>query len=239
MKALLLAAGFGSRLGNITKEIPKPLVKVGDSAILEFCLTQLSQSGVTEVVINSHYLAEQIESFIEGFTTPLKVRVSFEEILLGTAGTLRKHFDELSTNDFIVMHADNYFAAPMAKFATEHKKRKVGKFGTLGTFETQSPENCGVVILNQDKTIKEFHEKVAVPPSNIANAAIYFFTPDIRQPLFELSQQENDISKHLIPKIMNGLFTHNFDGLFVDIGTPEGLKLANDYAAELRRSKTI
>ena len=239
MKALLLAAGFGSRLGPITKETPKPLVKVGDSAILEFCLTQLAQSGVTEVVINVHYLAEKIESFIESLTTPLKVSVSYEEILLGTAGTLRRHFEELSTNDFIVMHADNYFSAPMAKFATAHKKRKVGEFGTLGTFETQSPENCGVVILNQDKTIKEFHEKVVAPPSNIANAAIYFFTPDIRRPLFELSQQENDISKHLIPKIMNGLFTFNFDGLFVDIGTPEGLNLANDYAAELRRSRTI
>ena len=65
MKALLLAAGFGSRLGRITKETPKPLVKVGDSAILEFCLAQLSQSGVTEVVINTHYLAEKIESFID------------------------------------------------------------------------------------------------------------------------------------------------------------------------------
>ena len=239
MKALLLAAGFGSRLGTITKETPKPLVKVGDSAILELCLNQLSQSGVTEVVINTHYLAEKIEFFIENLTTPLKISVSYEEILLGTAGTLRKHFEELSTNDFIVMHADNFFAAPMTNFVTAHKERKVGKFGTLGTFETQSPENCGVVILNQDKTIEEFHEKVAAPPSNIANAAIYFFTPDIRQPLFELGQQENDISKHLIPKIMNGLFTHNFDGLFVDIGTPEGLKLANDYEAELRRSKTI
>ena len=137
------------------------------------------------------------------------------------------------------MHADNYFAAPMTEFAAAHKKRKVGIFGTLGTFETQSPEKCGVVILNQDKTIKEFHEKVAAPPSNIANAAIYFFTPDIRQPLFSLTKQENDISKHLIPKMMNGLFTHNFDGLFVDIGTPEGLKLAHDYAAKLRRSRTI
>ena len=239
MKALLLAAGFGSRLGSITKKTPKPLVNVGNTAILEFCLTQLSQSGVTEVVINTHYLADQIETFIKDFTTPLKIKTSFEETLLGTAGTLRKHFEELSTNEFIVMHADNYFAASMKDFVVAHQQRKVGKFGTMGIFETQSPENCGVVILNPNNTVKEFHEKVANPPSNLANAAIYCFTPDIKKSLFELTVAENDISRHLVPKIMNGLFSHKFDGLFVDIGTPEGLRLANDYDAELRRSTTI
>ena len=137
------------------------------------------------------------------------------------------------------MHADNYFAASMKDFVVAHQQRKVGKFGTMGIFETQSPENCGVVILNPNNTVKEFHEKVANPPSNLANAAIYCFTPDIKKSLFELTVAENDISRHLIPKIMNGLFSHKFDGLFVDIGTPEGLRLANDYDAELRRSTTI
>lgn len=239
MKALLLAAGFGSRLGDLTKATPKPLIKVGDAPILDFCLSQLVDSGVTEVVINTHYLAEQIEYFLERYTTPLKISLSYEERLLGTAGTLQKHFDKLASDDFIVMHADNYFSHPMTRLVAAHKKREIGNFGTLGTFETQSPENCGVLILNPDKTIREFHEKVANPPSNLANAAIYFFTPEIERSLFELNEEENDISKYLIPKIMQGLSTHNFDGLFVDIGTPEGLKLANDYEAESSRSKTI
>ena len=239
MKALLLAAGFGSRLGQLTKTSPKPLINVGDTPILDFCLGQLANAGVTDVVINTHYLSDQIETYLETYTAPLKISLSFEEHLLGTAGTLKKHFDKLATDDFIVMHADNYFSQPLTMFEAEHKKREVGIFGTLGTFETQTPETCGVLVLNPDKTIREFHEKVANPPSNLANAAIYFFTPEIEKSLFELNEQENDISKYLIPKIMNGLFTHNFDGLFVDIGTPEGLKKARDYDDELRRSKTI
>lgn len=239
MKALLLAAGFGSRLGNITKVTPKPLVKVGDSPILEFCLDQLVQSGITEVVVNTHYRADQMETFFESYSSPLKVTLSYEESLLGTAGTLKKHFNTLSTDDFLVMHADNYFSDSIVRFALAHKKREVGIYGTLGTFESQNPSNCGVLILNSDKTIREFHEKVENPPSNLANAAIYFFTPEVGTQLFQLSEEENDLSKHLIPKIMNELFTHNFNGLFVDIGTPEGLKLANDYHAESRRSNTI
>lgn len=239
MKALILAAGFGSRLGDLTKATPKPLIKVGDTPILDFCLEQLADSGVTEVVINTHYLANQIETHLESYTTKLKISLSYEEKLLGTAGTLKRHFEELASDDFIVMHADNYFTHRMNRLITAHKNREIGKFGTLGTFETQSPKNCGVMILNPDKTIREFHEKVANPPSNLASAAIYCFTPEIQRSLFELKEEKNDISKHLIPKVMHGLSTHHFDGLFVDIGTPEGLKLANDYESESNRSKTI
>jgi mannose-1-phosphate guanylyltransferase len=238
MKALLLAAGFGNRLGNLTKETPKPLIKVGEEPILAFCLNQLASAGVTEVVINSHYLASQIRNFLEEFDTNLKINLEFEETLLGTAGTLSKHFDKLSEEDFIVMHADNYFSDSLEKFVRAHKSRAVGKFGSLGTFETQNPKECGVLVINTDKTIREFHEKVDNPPTNVANAAIYFFTPEIRESLEMLSVGENDISRHLIPRIMTGLYTHNFEGLFVDIGTPDGLRLANNYQGELKRSNT-
>jgi mannose-1-phosphate guanylyltransferase len=238
MKALLLAAGFGNRLGNLTKETPKPLIKVGEEPILAFCLNQLASAGVTEVVINSHYLASQIRNFLEEFDTNLKINLEFEETLLGTAGTLSKHFDKLSEEDFIVMHADNYFSDSLEKFVRAHKSRAVGKFGSLGTFETQNPKECGVLVINTDKTIREFHEKVDNPPTNVANAAIYFFTPEIRESLEMLSVGENDISRHLIPRIMTGLYTYNFEGLFVDIGTPDGLRLANNYQGELKRSNT-
>jgi mannose-1-phosphate guanylyltransferase len=239
MKALLLAAGFGSRLGNLTKATPKPLIKVGNTPILDFCLKEMVDSGVTEVLINTHFLADQIEKYLENYITPLKISLSYEETLLGTAGTLKKHFNKLATDDFLVMHADNYFAHPMTKFVASHIKREVGIFGTLGTFEARRPENCGVLILNPDKTIREFHEKVKNPPSRLANAAIYLFTPEIEKSLFELKDEEIDISKYLIPKVMHELSTYNFDGLFVDIGTPEGLKLANDYEAASSRSNTI
>jgi mannose-1-phosphate guanylyltransferase len=238
MKALLLAAGFGSRLGGITKLTPKPLIEVGENSILAFCLEELSQSGVTEVIINTHYLAEQIEAFLDKYRTPLHVTLSHEENLLGTAGTLKKHMSKLLDDDFIVMHADNYFTDSLSNFVYAHKSRKVGNFGTLGTFETQSPEGCGVLLLNSDKTIREFHEKVENPPSKIASAAIFVLTPEVRDPLLQLREDENDISRHLIPRIMSGLFTFNFEGLFVDIGTPEGLKLANAYELESRRPKT-
>ncbi len=238
MKALLLAAGYGKRLGELTRETPKPLIRVGDEPILAFCLNQLLSAGITEVIVNAHYLAPQIESFLENFNTSLDVHYSFEENLLGTAGTLRKHIDRLSDDDFVVMHSDNYFSDTLQRFVVDHKNRKNGVYGTMATFESQNPEECGVVVLNPDKTIREFHEKVKHPPTNLANGAIYLFTPEVRTPLLALTQEENDISKNLIPVIMNDLRTFKFEGLFVDIGTPEGLKLASDYKGEFKRSNT-
>jgi len=237
MKALVLAAGFGKRLGKITTEIPKPLIKVGDKPVLGFCLAELWNAGVTEVVINTHHLASQIDEFIESYETELIINLSYEEKLLGTAGTLKRHIEFLSDEDFLVMHADNYFIDSIAALVADHKSRQVGRYGTLGTFVTKDPKNCGVLVLNSDKTIREFHEKVMHPPTNVANSAIYVFTPETREQLLNLTEDENDVSKHLIPKIMSGLYTHSFNGLFVDIGTPEGLKVANDYEREFTRSR--
>ena len=238
MKALLLSAGFGKRLGALTRDTPKPLIKVGEEPMLAFCLDQLWKAGVSDVVINTHFLSNQIQNFVENYDTEIKVHLSHEEQLLGTAGTLKKHIDYLSDQDFVVMHADNFFADSLTGFVSVHKSRKVGNFGSLGAFESKNPENCGVLVLNPDNTVREFHEKVANPPTNLANAAIYLFTPEVRKPLLQLTHDENDLSQNLIPKIMSGLYVHRFKGLFVDIGTPEALKLANDYKEELRRSET-
>jgi mannose-1-phosphate guanylyltransferase len=238
MKALLLAAGFGSRLGELTRSTPKPLLNVGQSSLFDFCLRELELAGVTDVIVNTHHLASRFEDHLKTHNLKLRVELSYEEALLGTAGTLRKHFDYLATEDFVVMHADNYFEDSLGRFVKAHKLRTVGKYGSLGAFETDDPTNCGVLVLNADNTINEFYEKVSNPPTNLANSAIYVFTPLIREHLFKLRDGENDISKHLIPKIMSGLRAHKFEGLFVDIGTPAGLKLAIDYEVLLRRSST-
>jgi mannose-1-phosphate guanylyltransferase len=239
MKALLLAAGFGNRLGKLTENKPKPLIEVGGQPILKFCLNQLEEAGVTEVIVNTHYLSDQIVEFLTAYQSPMQITISFEEELLGTAGTLNKHLSKLADGDFLVMHADNYFQSSLKEFVISHNGRKVGKYGTLGTFTTDNPSSCGILVLNQDKTIAELHEKVSNPPGNLANAAVYIFSPIVEPIVRSLQNNENDISKHLIPLLSTGLVTHHFEGVFVDIGTPEGLKKANETYEELKRSTTV
>jgi mannose-1-phosphate guanylyltransferase len=230
MKALLLAAGFGTRLGPLTKEIPKPLIEVNGQPILDFCIRKILSAGVNTIVVNTHYRAEAIEAYINSQEYASKIIVSYEEELLGTGGTLRKHIDFLAESDFFVMHSDNYFEGSLLEMLISHEARSVGSMGTAGTFITSSPEQCGILVLNEDQTISEFHEKVLNPPSNLANAATYIFTPGVKPYVLGMPDSRPDISRDLVQGIAGNLYTYHFPGAFFDIGTPENLNYANQIA---------
>jgi mannose-1-phosphate guanylyltransferase len=226
MKALILAAGFGTRLGEITQNLPKALVQVGNKPMIDFCIERLEEIGVSEILINVHYKANLMHDYFLMNKYSSKIELSDEPNLLGTAGTIKKHIKNLATEDFIVMHADNYFSGTLKPLLDGHLSRESGEFGTMGTFTTNDPSSCGILELNPDGTIKAFFEKVQNPPGNLANAAIYLFTPQIVGPLNELTGEVLDIGKDLIPKISSKLSTAYLGEKFVDIGTPHGLARA-------------
>jgi len=226
MKALLLAAGFGSRLGDISKITPKALVEINNVPIIEICINKLIEVGVKEIIVNSHHKANMIQDFFESRNFKAKITLTYENVLLGTAGTLKKQFESLADDDFFVMHSDNYFSENLVKMLESHKQRKNGKFGSMATFTTDSPQNCGVLTLDSSQRITGFYEKVENPPSDLANAAIYIFTNQIQENLFSIHEPFPDISKNLLPKIFPELNPYYIEGPFVDIGTPEGLALA-------------
>ena len=93
-KALLLAAGLGTRLRPITINTPKCLVKIGNLPLLEIWLTKLKNAGCESVLINTHYLSDQIDNFLQNKRFgDMKITTSYEPVLLGTAGTLINNSD--------------------------------------------------------------------------------------------------------------------------------------------------
>ena len=93
-KALLLAAGLGTRLKPITKNIPKCLVRVGNEPILGIWLNNLSKAGCESVLINTHYFSNQVEDYLKKKEFGnMQIVTSYESSLLGTAGTLIKNSD--------------------------------------------------------------------------------------------------------------------------------------------------
>ena len=94
IRALLLSAGFGTRLRPLTYKIPKCLVEINGESLLVNWLKKLENIGCDEVLINTHYRSSQVNKVIEKWNQKkLKVRTVFEEKLLGTAGTLRANSD--------------------------------------------------------------------------------------------------------------------------------------------------
>ena len=226
MKALILAAGFGTRLGKLTEDKPKALVEVGGRAILDHNIRKLLNAGISEILINTHYLADQVEDFLKKQPYRELVITVFEPLLLGTAGTVKANWDFFKSGDFLVMHGDNYFEADLKPLLVAHENRTPGTMMTMATFTTNSPELCGTVLTNNVGIVVDFFEKTTETRSLRANAAIYVISSDAKEFFLNLSPSENDISLYVIPRLLGKIQEHFLPGDFIDIGSPTGLAQA-------------
>ena len=228
-KALLLAAGMGTRLRPLTNSIPKCLVKIGGKPILEIWLENLSKAGCEEVIINTHYLSEKVEEYLEGKKFgDMKIITTYEPKLLGTAGTLLKNANFLLGKNCMLIHADNFTDVNLEEFLKFHKDFSIPKkrLLTMMTFTTNNPESCGIVSINNEGIVENFHEKKSTDNGNIANAAIYCFNDNLIN--FLISKKKNffDFSEDVIPECINNIQTFHTNSTFIDIGTIDNLELA-------------
>ncbi len=225
MRALILAGGYGTRLGDLTKDIPKALIEVGGIPIIDRGIKKLTEIGITEIMVNTHYFSEMVTDHLFTEFSDLNLRIIFEPELLGTAGTLKANIDWLATDDFIVMHGDNFFTDSL--FGLVDGEMSPGIFLRACTFITDSPQSTGVFTLSEGGHLKSFDEKKSDVKSVIANAAIYRFSRDIRSYISKLGVSQTDISVDIIPDILNRIELVGLNGEFIDIGTREGLDRAN------------
>lgn len=226
MKALILAAGFGTRLGKLTENKPKALVEVGGKAILDHNIRKLIDAGISEILINTHYLSDQVEDFLKKQPYRDIVTTVFEPSILGTAGSVKTNWDFFENSDFLIMHGDNYFEAELKSLLGAHVNRTTGTIMTMATFNTTSPELCGTVLTDSDGIVVDFYEKTTESCSLRANAAIYVVSAESKMFFLSLSSTENDISFNIIPKLLGKIQEHFLPGDFIDIGSPTGLAAA-------------
>ena len=104
MKAFILAAGLGTRLKDLTKDLPKPLLKVKGKSLIEWNILKLKSAGFNQIIINTHYLADLIKDHIgDGSKFDLKIEYSFEEKILGTGGALIKAKELIGNDPFLIL----------------------------------------------------------------------------------------------------------------------------------------
>lgn len=229
MKALLLAAGLGTRLGKVTKDMPKCLMKVGQETMLDHWLYKLDRIGVNEFLINSHYLAEQVDAFISKHPLGERIQISFEPELLGTGMTLSRHLEWLKSDDCFVVHVDNFCHDSLEGMCSLFRNRLPSCEGTMLVFVTDRPSECGIVEYDHEFMLTNFYEKVEKPPSLEANGAVYLISAKLLEDLQRQAPNLYEISTDLIPMLigrMNCYFTKQY---FQDIGRPETLEAANKW----------
>ena len=109
MKAMILAAGFGKRLGELTKRKPKPLLEVKGKPLIDYHIEKLIFSGVKNIAINTHYLGAQIsDHVISNFGQKIEIHISHENQILGTGGGLKKAVSSFGDEDIVVINSDIY-----------------------------------------------------------------------------------------------------------------------------------
>jgi mannose-1-phosphate guanylyltransferase len=221
LKAILLAAGLGTRLRPITDRIPKCLVPVKGIPLLGIWLNSLHKNNIGPYLINTHYLADQVEAFITASDFHNSVVLVNEVTLLGTAGTLKKNLDFFDGNDGLLIHADNYCLANFQEFVDAHRCRPSGCLMTMMTFKTDNPSACGVVELNKDNIVISFYEKQLNPPSNIANGAIYILSMELINQFKTIFKDAVDFSNDVIPNLMGKIYAYETREPLIDIGTVE------------------
>lgn len=226
MKAILLAAGLGTRLKPITNSIPKCLVPINGKPLLQYWLENLNKVGVNEFLINTHYFNEQVEKFIENSPFKNKITLVHEKELLNTGGTILNNKNFINNEPFLLIHADNLSFCDYDKFIKSYFNRPKNCELTMMLFRTDSPKNCGIVELNNNNIVEKFYEKVENPPSNLANGAVYICNPSVIKFMETLNKKNIDFSNDVLPNFMNKINTYINNTYHRDIGSIESYAIA-------------
>ena len=223
-KAFLLAAGLGTRLRPLTDKIPKCLVPVCGKPLLGWWIDLMERHGIKEVLINLHHLSEQVVEFADSYPNKIKFRFSFEEKLLGSAGTLRENKEFVKNeNDFFIFYADNLTNYDLTLFSKFHKK--MNRPFTMSLFKTDNPKACGIAELDKNDIVLSFEEKPKYPKSNLANSGLYIAQPQVIDLIPDM--EITDIGFHLLPQLTGKMAGWRSSDYLIDVGTKDNLNKAN------------
>lgn len=222
MRAVLLAAGLGTRLRPLTDTIPKCLVPIKGKPLLDIWCETLLTAGVEKVLVNTHYKHQVVKEHLAHVSYRDQVETVFEPELLGTAGTLIANKDFLNHQDGMLIHADNYCEANIPELIKAHKVRPSVCDLTMLAFRTSTPQTCGILEVDENQILRKMYEKSSDDHGNLANAAFYVLSKKL---IGEL-KDETDFSNEVIPKYFGKVLVVETNETYLDIGSPESYALA-------------
>jgi mannose-1-phosphate guanylyltransferase len=191
--------------------------------MLEIWLDLCRRAGIDEVLINVHAHADMIKQLLRQRSTDVKVCVSEETVLLGSAGTLLANRDWVDREtSFWVLYGDVLTAADLTNMLRFH--RRYQPIATIGLYEVPDPSRCGIVSFDDNFVVREFVEKPANPSGNWAFSGLMIATPE----LLEMIPQScpADLGFHVLPRLVGRMLAYPIRDFLIDIGTMENFRAA-------------
>lgn len=229
MKAVILAAGLGSRMAKKFPDIPKSMLPIKDKPLIQDQIEHLKKFGIKDFYINLHFQAKKIKKFLgDGSKLQVNITYSLEKKLLGTSGTLN-NFRHFLNETFIVLYGDIYTRVDLDQFLRFHKRKKSP--ASILIHKTDHPEDSDLIETTNDKIINIYlspHEQFN-NKTNFSSAAIYILEPNI---LKFLKKGFSDFMEDFFPCLLKkktNIHCYLSDEYTQDIGTPERYaKVKND-----------
>lgn len=179
MKAMILAAGVGSRMHPLTRTLPKPLVPIVNMPVMEHIVRLLKRHGFTDIMVNVHYLGDQIMAcFGDGSAYGVNISYSIEDRLWGDAGSVKRCEEFFGNETFLVIGGDDLADIDLTRLVESHKQKNA--LASIALSLVDDPSEYGIVLINEEGRITRFLEKPKgeVIFSNTANTGVYVFAPE-------------------------------------------------------------
>jgi mannose-1-phosphate guanylyltransferase len=233
MKAMILAAGKGTRVRPITHTTPKPMIPILQKPVMEFLLELLKEHGFDEIMVNVSHLAEEIENYFrDGQRFGVQIAYSFEgriedgELIgdaLGSAGGLKRiqDFQPFFDDTFVVLCGDALIDLDLTEAVRRHKQKGAMASLIARRVPREEVSSYGVVVTDPDGRVLSFQEKPAVAEaaSDMINTGIYIFEPEVLD--FIPSGEPFDIGADLFPRLVEAdapFYALPMEFEWVDIG---------------------
>jgi mannose-1-phosphate guanylyltransferase/phosphomannomutase len=229
VRAMVLAAGVGSRLEPLTTQTPKPLVPIANVPVMEHILKLLKRHEFADICANVHYLPDQIKDYFEdGSRLGINLHFLEEKELSGDAGGVRACRDFLSGTTFVVLMGDLLTDADLTEIVRQHKKKKA--LASIGLKRVREVSHFGIAVLDQAGLITAFQEKPQAheAKSDLASTGIYILEPEVFN--YIPDKGSYGFGRQLFPSLVEKGFPVlgvEIEGYWSDVGTLTQYRQAN------------
>lgn len=222
---LILAGGKGTRLGNLTKKVPKPMLKVNDRFFIEYILDIFLKMNLESINISVGFNANYFFDYLGESYKGIKINYIVEKKELGTGGAIKKCFSVNHYENLLVMNGDTYCEFDLARFVSAFENRNI----QMLLCKKPSDERYGNVLINDNNEIISFYEK-SETQSQYINAGVYL----IRKSNFKFKKNQFSIENDFFPSYKEKFYGFKTNGKFIDIGTPNSLKMAPKFFQSIK-----
>lgn len=235
--AMILCAGYGTRLEKYTKRTPKPMLQISGKPLLEYTIEHLARYDIRNIIINLNYLADQITSYFEdGNKWGVKITYSYERSLLGTAGAVKNvEYYLKDINDFLVIYGDVICDENYENFINFHRSKK-GAVASIIVHKRMGSNS--IVEIDSENRIIKFIERpdkdMDGMKHNWVNSGIYSFNKSILE--YIPSGVFCDFPRDIFPELVSEghLYGYELKGYRCSVDSPERyIKVQNDLARKV------